>query len=112
MTATFKQTGDAMDYVPAADTPAGTVVVMGELVGVAKLDIKLGALGALALSGVFEFPKATGDNTGLDMGEPVYWDDAAKVVTAETAGGVNKYLGKTVRPALNDTATVRVRLSQ
>lgn len=54
MTAIYKQRGDSIDYTPAADVAAGDVVILGDLVGVAKLDIKAGELGALALTGVYE----------------------------------------------------------
>ena len=52
MNARYVQRGDAIDYIPDADVAAGDVVQLGRLVGVAKLDIKAGALGALALTGV------------------------------------------------------------
>jgi predicted RecA/RadA family phage recombinase len=41
MTARFIQDGKSIDYIPSG------VVVQGELVGVAKLDIAAGQLGAL-----------------------------------------------------------------
>jgi len=112
MTAMFKHRGEAIDHVPSADVGAGDVVVQGELVGVAKLDIKAETLGALHVSGVFDFPKATGSGSGLAAGVKAYWDDTAKVATEDAAGGVNKYLGKTAAEAGDDAATVRVRLSQ
>lgn len=112
MTAMFKHRGEAIDHVPSADVGAGDVVVQGELVGVAKLDIKAETLGALHVSGVFDFPKATGSGSGLAAGVKAYWDLAAKVATEDAAGGVNKYLGKTAAEAGDDAATVRVRLSQ
>ena len=61
MKARYVQRGDAIDYTPMEDVAAGDVVVLsGKLVGVAKLDIKAGELGALALVGVYEFAKAEG----------------------------------------------------
>ena len=47
MSVKYIQTGDAVDYTPGADVGAGDVVVQGDLVGVAKLDILTGKLGAL-----------------------------------------------------------------
>lgn len=41
----FRHEGGAIDYVPDADVAAGTVIVLGELVGVARLDIKAGGFG-------------------------------------------------------------------
>jgi len=112
MNAVFRQKGDAIDYTPATDVAAGAVVVQGELVGVTKLDIKADKLGALHVSGVFDFPKASGSGTGFAAGVKAYWDDAAKVATEDAAGGVNKYLGKTVAEADDDAARVTVLLDQ
>ena len=47
MSAKFVQNGDTIDYTPVAATPAGTLVKIGDKVGVTKLDIPAGALGAI-----------------------------------------------------------------
>ena len=112
MSATYVQRGDAIDYTPAEEVSAGTVVVRGELAGVAKLDIPANTLGSLAVSGVFDLPKATGSESGIAAGSKLYWDDTAKVATEDAAAGVNKYLGKATADAGDDAATVRVRLDQ
>lgn len=108
--AVFVQDGECIDYTPVADVAAGDVVVQGDLVGVAKLDIKANKLGALAVVGVFDFAKATGGGSALAAGTTVYWDDAANVATSTSAG--NKQIGKVVKAAADGDATVRVRLSQ
>ncbi len=108
--ATFVHEGASIDYTPGADVPAGNVVVQGDLVGIAKLDILAGKLGALAVEGVFDFAKATGGGTALAAGTTVYWDNVAKVATATV--GSNKQIGKVVRAALDADTTVRVRLNQ
>ena len=41
MTATFIQRGDSIDHVPEEDIAAGQIVVIGDLVGIAMLDIDL-----------------------------------------------------------------------
>jgi predicted RecA/RadA family phage recombinase len=112
-TARFVQTGNAIDYAPDSDVSAGDVVVQNDLVGVAKLDIKADALGALAVTGVFDFPKATGGGTAIDAGLDVYWDAAAgEATTDEGSGSVNKKIGRSVADAGDSDATVRVRMSQ
>ena len=111
-TARFVQTGNAIDYTPSADVSAGDVVVQNDLVGVAKLDIKANTLGALAVTGVFDFPKATGVDTGIDAGANVYWDEADQEAKTDDEAGANKLIGKTVAAAGDDDGTVRVRLSQ
>jgi predicted RecA/RadA family phage recombinase len=108
--ATFVHEGASIDFTPAADVAAGDVVVQGDLVGVAKLDIKANKLGALAVEGVFDFAKATGAGTALAAGTTVYWDDAANVATSTAAG--NKQIGKVVKAAADADVTVRVRMNQ
>ncbi len=106
--ATFVQDGWSIDYTPGADVAAGDVVVQGDLVGVAKLDILSGKLGALAVEGVYDFAKNTG--VAYSVGAILYWDDTNNVVTATATG--NKQIGKVIRAAATTDTTVRMRLSQ
>jgi predicted RecA/RadA family phage recombinase len=106
--AQFVHEGDYVDYTPGAAVAAGDVVVQGDLVGVAKGDIAANKLGALALTGVFDFAKAT--NVAYAVGTILYWDDTNNIVTATATG--NKQVGKVVRGAATTDPTVRVRLSQ
>ena len=108
--AIFVQGGETIDYTPSADTPAGTVVVQGDLVGVTNLDLAANILGALTVYGVFDFAKAISGGSALAAGTSVYWDNTAKVATATASG--NKLIGKVVRAAVDADATVRVRLMQ
>ncbi len=111
-TAVYVHEGDSIDHTPAADVAAGDVVVQGELVGVAKTPIAANTAGSLAVVGVFDFPKTTGVGTAIAAGSKVYWDATNGVATADDGLGANKLLGKTVRDAGDNDATVRVRLSQ
>lgn len=112
MVTVFKHRGDAIDFVPDANLPAGSVVVIGDLVGVTKLDIAAGVAGSLHVSGVFAFEKATGASSGIAAGTKVFWDATAGVVTTDENSGTNKYVGKVTREAGDDDATVEVRVSQ
>ena len=120
-TARFIHDGHSIDYTPGADVSAGDVVVQGDLIGIAKLDIAADTLGALAVTGVFDLPKATGAGTGITAGAKVYWrpaadPDPAVATTASGDGGDPPapfpYVGKAVRTAADGDATVRVRLEQ
>ena len=111
-TATFIHDGNRIDYTPGSAVSAGDVVVQGELVGVAKLPIAANALGALAVTGVFDFPKATGEGTAITAGANVYWDAGDTEAKEDDESGANKLIGKTVVAAADADATVRVRLSQ
>lgn len=112
MTAIYKQKGDSINYVPSADVAAGEVVVQNELVAIAKLDIKSGELGALATSGVFSIPKASGEGEGILAGKKVYWDESSSLATDDEAAGANKLIGKAIAAAASDDEAVLVRLSQ
>ena len=108
MDARYVQRGDAIDYTPTADVAAGDVVVpSNKLVGVAKLDIKAGELGALALTGVYEMAKTT--DVGVGVGAEVGWGPAGrKAVSAGTSGTVK--VGHAVSFANAADPTVLVRL--
>ncbi len=112
MIATFIQSGCSIDYTPAANVAAGDVVVQGELVGVAPRPISAGELGALAVEGVFAFPKATVAGSAIAAGANTYWDNVAKLATTNAAAGANKLIGKTILETPDADATVRVRLLQ
>jgi len=100
----YIQKGESLDYTPENATPAGSVVFLGKLAGVTKLDIAAGELGALAVSGVFEFPKGNG---AIAVGAALYWNGTNKV--AATSG--TDYLGVAVQPAAADATVVRVLIN-
>ena len=115
--AVFRQRGDAIDYTPVEDVNAGDVVVLNDLAGVAKLDIKAGERGALALTGVYAVTKATGPGTAINLGVKVYVDASGQVATTDADDGgdppvANPYLGKCILTAEDDEETVQVRLDQ
>jgi len=110
--ARFIHDGNAIDYTPSAAVSAGDVVVQEELVGIAKLDIAADELGALAVVGVFDFPKATGSGSAISAGKTVYWDVADQQAKEDDETGANKLIGKVVQSATDADTTVRVRLSQ
>jgi len=113
MKAVYVQKGDDIDYTPSADVGAGDVVVIGTaLLGIAKLDIKSGELGALSLKGVFDMPKTAGTGTAIANGVAVYWDATNQVVTTDSNSGANIALGRTVAAAADADTIVRVRLKQ
>ncbi len=111
-TATFIQQGDSIDYTPGAAVGAGDVVVLNDLIGVAKRDIPANTLGSLDVAGVFEFPKASGVGTAIGAGLDVFWDAGNTEATTDSGGGTNKKIGRSVLAADDDATTVRIRLSQ
>lgn len=111
-TARFIHDGDAVDFTPSAEVKAGDVVVQGDLIGIAKLDMVAGQLGTLAVTGVFDITKATGEGTDITAGAKLWWNATNSHVEKTDGSGAHKYLGKAVRAALTTDATVRVRLEQ
>jgi predicted RecA/RadA family phage recombinase len=107
-TATFIQVGENIDYTPTVEVPPGTVVLQGDLVGVAKRRLAANELGSLAIGGVFEFGKASAEV--IAAGTKLYWKADDQTVTATV--GTNKLVGKSVAAAGAGTATVRVLLTQ
>lgn len=108
--AEFIHDGRAIDHTPVADVAAGDVVVQGDLIGVAKLDISAGRLGALALEGVFDVAKEADGGVTFAVGSLAYWDESSELAVATDGNGAHKLLGKVVLAAADGDATVRVRL--
>ena len=106
MKARYVQRGESIDYTPETDVAAGDIIKVGSLVGVAKLDIKAGELGALALVGVYEI--ATG-GAAVAIGAVVSVDPATgKVVAAGASGAVKCGHAVTAAPASDETVNVRL----
>ena len=106
----YVQAGDTIEYTPAVALPAGAVVVIGDLVGVTTRAIAGNTVGAIVVTGIFEFPKE--HNLAIAAGALCYWDPSAGGATTESGGGVNKYIGKCVRAAAASDPTVRIRMDQ
>jgi predicted RecA/RadA family phage recombinase len=109
MQAQFVHDGKAVDFTPTADVAVGSIVIQGDLVGITKRDIKAGALGSIAVEGVFDLPKDPALAVEFEAGTKVYVDEDGAVV-ADDVGTV--YLGKVVSDAAATDSFVRVRLSQ
>lgn len=84
--AAYWQRGEAIDYVNETEEiiAANEIVPFGEHVGIAGTVILPGQLGTLHVNGVFEMPKADGEEIGI--GVPVYYDTGAEAVTSSADG--------------------------
>lgn len=112
--ARFVMSGDVIDYTPVAAVAAGAVVVQGDVIGIAKLDIAAAARGSLTTSGIFDIVKI---NDEITAGAALYWDPTGDPVggTAGTGGatttaGALKFLGWAVEAAGAAATTVRCKL--
>ena len=106
MIARYVHEGKSLDYRPSEAVAAGEVIVLESLVGIARLDIASDTLGSLAVTGVFEVAKASGD---IAVGVPLYWNAKNKNVTVTAAG--NTYIGKAVTSAASADAVVHLLLN-
>jgi predicted RecA/RadA family phage recombinase len=112
MQARFVQGGHSVDYTPNAAVDAGQVVVLGSLIGVTKIPIAAGALGALALEGIFDVAKA---NEVQAKDAAVYWDEDGNPYGGEagsgcltTTSGGNTFFGFVLAEAGATDGTARV----
>lgn len=119
--ATYVHEGNSIDHTPSSAVAQGEIVVQGKLVGVAQRAIPANTLGALALVGVYDMPKATGAGTDIAVGAKCYYKPAAgenpAVITDDADDGGSPatpyvYVGKAVAAATTAATTVRVRLEQ
>jgi predicted RecA/RadA family phage recombinase len=108
--------GEIIDYVAAADSVAGDVIVTNAaIVGVtsAAIDYSESTLGALQVEGVYDFPQAA---EIITIGQDVYWDadgspyggTASSGAATATADG-NNYLGIALATTTAATSYVRVK---
>lgn len=106
-------------YTAAADIAVDDVVIGGIVngkkcaVAVARQNIATGAEGIVALSGVFEFPKATA--AVIKMGEGVNWDASTGEVddnAATAAAGDVVEFGKAVSDAGAGVLVLDVDISE
>ena len=100
--------GDSLQYTPAADTVAGTLVDLGGFYGVTVAPIKAGVTGAVATSGQFIVAKSGSSGPIFSVGEIVYFNRTSQLATK---GGLDCIpIGPcTVAAATGDT-TVRCLL--
>jgi predicted RecA/RadA family phage recombinase len=114
MQATFIQAGDSIDYTPVSAVAAGQVVVVGSHIGIARTPIAAGALGSLAVRGLFDVAKVTG---AITIGSALYWDADGDPVGGTAGTGAltttsagNTFAGFAAAAAAESAATVRLNL--
>lgn len=77
MSRTYRQPGLILDHSNRSGNAiaAGDIVVMGDTVGIANVDIADGESGAVSIEGVHEVPKVAG--TAWTQGDKLDWDASA-----------------------------------
>jgi len=116
MSKRFIHDGESIDHTPSSNINAGDLVVQGELVGFANLDIPANRPGALKVQGVFDVPKKA---EALAVGVKVYWDADGDPVGGTAGSGAltatatdNVYVGKMAAAAVSGDSLGRVRFDQ
>lgn len=89
----YQQPGDVIQFTAAADITSGQVVKVGQTLGIALQDIANGAVGSVALSGVFTCPKVSA--AVIKAGESLTWDVSA-------AAGAGEFDDNAASPATGD----------
>lgn len=97
MAASFIQEGDVFDYVntTAVAIPNGSVVRMGNMLGVAVVTIVPGATGSVVVEGVHLLDKVPA--TAIAQGEKLLWDSS-----------LSKFDGGAASPATGDVSGTAV----
>lgn len=89
--ANFVKDPGTIPHTPGSNVTAGDVILKGEKICVAKLDILAGILGTLATLGIFDFPAT--DTTVYAVGAKVFWDVADQEATEDEDTGINRLIG-------------------
>lgn len=95
-----------VNFTPSAAVDAGSVVVEGDLIGIADLDVAAGELGAYNIRGQYIVPKVTTDV--VTKGAKLYWD--ATAVKATVTAGTLPYLGLALEAASGTATSVLIYL--
>jgi len=93
MATNFVNQGEVITYANSGSAiSAGDVVVIGQNIGIALVDIANGASGSVAMSGVFTVPKvsaaviAQGESVIYDVSASAFDDNAATPATGDVSG--------------------------
>lgn len=105
----YIQEGDVLEAVaPSGGVVSGTAYLFGVMVGVACVSAAETESFSLAVSGVFELPKAT--SQAWAVGAKLYWDDTAKKFTTTSSG--NTAAGNAAKAAGSSDTTGHVLLAR
>ena len=103
----YIQPGCKVTVAAPYDRTSGQGALVGSLFGVASSDVASGATGVFETEGVFELEKNSAE--AWTVGEKLYWDNTAKVVTATATS--NTLIGCALEAAANPSSTGIVRLN-
>lgn len=83
--------GDTIPHTPGSAVTAGDVIVIGNIVTIAEVDIAANVLGAVRTRGNFNVPK---DNSDVSAGDTLYWNATGDPVGGDAGtGAMTKTVG-------------------
>lgn len=107
--AAYIQKGETIDITATTDTKAEDVIVLGNKAGVAACSGKKGDLIAVAVEGVYKFPK---EAVAVSVGDDLYYDaESGKVVKTVAEGKTKVKAGFAASNASATDTDVAVKLS-
>ncbi len=113
MTTKAIQPGKVIDYTAGADITSGSVVRIGQILGVALTDIANGATGPVQIEGVFEVPKVTA--AVFAQGESLTWDSSVGKfddnLAVAASGDITGAAAVSFKAGLNNETTCWVRFT-
>ena len=101
--------GEIIDYTPASDIAAGTLVILNELVAYAQVPILADKLGAVMTEGIVELPCVA--VAAVTTGGLVYQITATGVITTVSAS-THRKIGVLAADKASSVTTLRVKLIQ
>ena len=105
----YIQPGNVLTAVtPNGGVSSGDPVLIGNLFGIASTTQAAGEDVELAVTGVFDLPKAAG--VAFGAGDRAYFDPAAKTIGAQAQGLA--WVGVVTQGAQAGGSTVRIRLNE
>lgn len=114
MAQNYIESGEVKDFVLSGTVTTGSVVEIGDMVGVALKSGVSGDTIAVALEGVFEVPKVTGSGKAFTLGQKVYSKGDGNVTPSADDGGspatAYKLAGYAWTAATTTATTVQVKL--
>ena len=115
MATNYVQEGDVINWTNGTGSAvvSGQVVAIGQIIGVALVDIADGAAGSVAIEGVFSVPKVSA--AVIAAGESLVWDVSAgkfddNLATPAT-GDISGPPAVAVEAAGNTITSIKVRLT-
>ncbi len=103
----FIQPGEVIDYTAGSALSSGTVVLIGNRVGVLLTDLANGEVGAAQVTGVWEIAKLSTDV--VTQGALLYWDAGNSRLT--TTASSNKLAGYAWAAASGTDTTVQIKIN-